>query len=230
MRFERCFVTGCDENTEWMLRWFLEHYHIHNTTPIVFCDFGVSPECLEWAQRHFDEVIPYSDFKRMAERVQGPRWWLKPLALILPEAGKKVWIDTDCEILGNISGIFDLLQPDKLNMVEDIPWSNRRRELWHNSGVVGVMGNPRILHEWFNACLKESGGYTFGALQRGDQDALHDFVGQDRMKRWIYINDLPNKYNWLRVQLSDGHDSPDKLIVHWTGRKGKEVIREKING
>ena len=42
-----------------------------------------------------------------------------------------------------------------------------------------------------------------------------------------------NEYNWLRLQLVDGHDSNKKRAIHWTGPKGKkEIMRqmEKTNG
>ena len=39
----------------------------------------------------------------------------------------------------NIDEIFDLLEPQKLSMVEDKPWSWRRGHVWHNSGVVGFI-------------------------------------------------------------------------------------------
>jgi len=50
----------------------------------------------------------------------------------------------------------------------------------------------------------------------------------DPLKKRIYIEDLPNIYNWLRIQLLDGHDSSKKKIMHWTGAKGKEHIRGLI--
>ena len=47
----------------------------------------------------------------------------------------------------------------------------------------------------------------------------------------INITEIPNKYNWLRVQLeNDKEDSQDKLVMHWTGKKGKDRIKDKIAG
>ena len=49
---------------------------------------------------------------------------------------KVCWIDTDCQILDDISDIFSYSERDKLGMVEDRPWSSRRPEMgaWYNSG------------------------------------------------------------------------------------------------
>ena len=146
------------------------------------------------------------------------------------DAHMKVWVDTDCEFVKTGDTIFGFLQRDVLNMVQDMPWSIRRNEIWHNSGVVGVIGNPSILYEWAMACKMETGGYTMGRIERGDQDALHDLVGQDPLSRIAAINNLPNRYNVLRIQLLDGYDQNDMNIVHWTGYKGKDIIKEKMNG
>ena len=51
----------------------------------------------------------------------------------------------------------------------------------------------------------------------------------DDLGRRVYIKELPNEYNWLRVQLvNDKEDSTNKKIMHWTGEKGNIIIREKI--
>jgi len=50
----------------------------------------------------------------------------------------------------------------------------------------------------------------------------------DDIHRLQYINSLPNIFNWLRIQLIDNQDNPAKKIMHWTGRKGKLKIQEKI--
>ena len=78
-------------------------------------------------------------------------WFLKPRAMMSSPSKKTVWIDTDCEILDNIEDLFDMLEPRKLAMVEDKPWTKRTLELWHNSGVVGFIDKPIILHEWCKA-------------------------------------------------------------------------------
>lgn len=213
-----------------MLPWFLENYRKHNSDPIVFVNFGVSQDTLIWCKRNFDDFIQSERIYREREQYHGPAWWLKPLAIIETDAHSKVWIDTDCEVLGNISSIFDQLEPNKLNVAVDNPWTKRRGQVWHNTGVVGVIGSPNVLFNWYNHCRKLGGGFTFGSLSKGDQDGLYEMINNDAMKRWSLIHDLPNKYNWLRLQLYDGEDSPDKLIVHWTGVKGKDEIRKKING
>jgi len=46
----------------------------------------------------------------------------------------------------------------------------------------------------------------------------------------IYVEEIPNWYNWLRLQLKHGGDSTKKKVIHWTGKAGKNKIQEMING
>ena len=42
------------------------------------------------------------------------------------------------------------------------------------------------------------------------------------------INDLPNEYNVMRLQTElDNYTGPIK-VMHWTGPKGKEKIKEML--
>lgn len=206
MKYSKLFITGCDENTEWMLPWFVDNFRMHNKTDLIIFDFGMSKE---------------------AKRVYGPHplkstskgWFKKPAAMI--EASKlseKVfWLDTDCHVQGPIDDLFNYIEPNKLAMVEDVPWSKRRESKWHNSGVVGFQGRPVILDEWaaevaFNPAV-------------GDQEVLHGLLGNP-LRKEIYIKDLPRRYNTLRLDLIDGSQPDDIAIMHWTGAKGKEMIRD----
>lgn len=224
MRYDRCFITGCDEKTEWMLPWFFKNYIKHNDTPIVFTDFGVSEKMRDWVEEKFNQVYTLRPDKNKLS------WYSKPSALIEVNSYNKVWLDTDCEVLGNLSPIFNHLVVNKLNLVQDRPWSRRRQEIWHNTGVVGVIGKPTVLYQWDEACRNDGKGqFSINAVPRGDQDVLHEMATQNFFRRGNMINDLPNIYNWLRIQLIDGEDKENKKLVHWTGPKGKEIIRAKMN-
>lgn len=211
---DNVFLTGCDRNTEWMLEWWFENYSRHNDLPVIFADFGVSSSCRQYVKEHFADIITFRPYEYKA-------WFLKPKAMIeASHRAKKVcWIDTDCHVLDNISDIFGYSKPEKLGMVQDKPWSKRRGEVWHNSGVVLIEGTPKILHNWAEQIEKRP--------KVGDQEVLHEMVRGDDLKRMIHIEDLPNMYNWLRIQIQhDNHDSKKKKIMHWTGNKGKKIIKE----
>ena len=208
------FLTGCDDKCEWMLRWFFDNYLKTNNTPIVFADFGVTETTLDMISPIVHHVI---DLKGSNE--QG--WFKKPRAMIECSRmfNKSCWIDTDCRVKGDISVIFDFTTPGKLAMGEDKPWSMRSGEKWYNSGIVAYEKSPKILMDW---ALK-----VYQTKNRGDQEVLHEIVS-DPLKVLMYIEELPNKYNVMRVQHIDKTVPNEVLVEHWTGDKGKAHIRKLI--
>ena len=213
--YDKVFLTGCDNTTEWMLLWFLKNFHEHNKKiPIIIGDFG-----LTFGMKTRLEHQGYQLIDMMAQWGHLKGWFKKPQVMIDCPAKETVWIDTDCEVLGNIEGIFNLLVDDKLNMVQDLPWTARTQETWHNSGVVGFKGKPEILRAWAHKVQMYQ--------TDGDQEVLHSMFDND-INRLQYINSLPNIFNWLRIQLIDNQDNVHKKVMHWTGHKGKLKIQEKI--
>ena len=209
MKLSNVFITGCDQNTEWMLPWFYDNISQHSKTKMLVYDFGMSDE-----MKRMFAAIPLKGNEK--------GWFKKPRAM--QEAGKlaeKVcWLDTDCQVLGPIDEIFNHIEPNKLAMVEDKPWSIRRQEKWHNSGVVAFQSTPNILDEWVTAVAHNP--------KVGDQEVLHDLV-KGGMRRMIHITDLPRKYNTLRLDLQDNTAPASPVVMHWTGPKGKAKIQEFIH-
>ena len=111
-----------------------------------------------------------------------------------------------------------MLEPNKLNMVQDKPWTTRGQELWHNSGVVGFIDKPSILYQWAKAVREDP--------VQGDQEVLHLMLNP--ITKIAYINDIPNEYNVLRLQTEiDGYTGPIK-VMHWTGQNGKDKIKAML--
>ena len=208
--FKKAFVTGCDKNTEWMLPWFLENYRKHNNLPIVICDFGMTKEGREKVKNNF--IIEMDPIKHK-------KWFLKPKSMLECPSEYTCWIDTDCHVLGNIEDIFDYCEPNKLAMCEDIPWTQRRKEIWHNSGVVAFQHKPDILKRWEHQCRVDP--------IVGDQETLH--VMLNPLEKMVNVTTLPKKYNVVRLQLLDNTAPEEILVMHWTGKKGKDKIMELMN-
>tara|TARA_Y100000004_G_scaffold196483_1_gene266633 strand:- start:1076 stop:1702 length:627 start_codon:yes stop_codon:yes gene_type:complete len=203
-----CFVIGVDNKMQWMLPWWLDNYYRHNTIPVMICDFGMREDWAKWSKERADGG--YEKFPIREEC----SWFYKPLALARCKAEKKCWIDLDCEVLDDISGIFDYTQLDKITCAEDIyhSWGCK----WQ-TGVFAVENNSKVLELWVHDCLN--------IKNRGDQEVLWDIV-----KRYPnIISEMPNYYNWLRRDVETGREcSQDPKIIHWTGPVGKQVIKEKI--
>lgn len=204
MKLSKLFITGCDKTTRWQLDWFKKNYEKHNDIPLhVF---------------NFDEFEP---------SLLG--WFKKPAAMI--EASKMAdqvcWIDTDCEVRADLSDIFDYTMFNKLTMAQDKPWSTRREETWHNSGVVAFENCPAILNKWADTLKKNSQQGVVPGLN-GDQEVLHEIVKMG-LNRLMFIEDLPRQYNTLRIDLIDNSAPKNIKVMHWTGRKGKEEIVRQMN-
>lgn len=209
----KAFMLGSDANTEWMLPWFIENYKKHNDIPLTVCDFGMSEGMLEWLEENVQSIGEMRIERNL------PTWFMKPLAMMNSPYKKTCWIDVDCEVLGDISSIFNTIIPTKLSMVVDRPWSKQFGTTMYNSGIVAFDGKPEILKKWHERILKKP--------LRGDQETLHDML--DPLSQLMYINEIPHKYNVLRLDHENKTVPRDALVNHWTGKKGKDKIRSLMN-
>ena len=89
---------------------------------------------------------------------------------------------------------------------------------WWATGVIVVNDRPKLLYDW-NARLNK------GDDIRGDQEALKDLIGTDKHEQ---VQELPQDYQWLRISLNQGKDSPTKKVIHWTGPVGRDHIRNVL--
>lgn len=199
------FITGCDSHRQWQLPWFVENFKKHNPkAELLIFDFGMTE-------------TPFPDItEKLISSDKG--WFKKPSAMIKAAriANKVCWLDTDCEVRTNIEDIFLHTESNKLCMVEDVPWSKRRGETWHNSGVVAFEGCPKILGQWATEVSYRP--------NVGDQEVLHSML-KDPLQRLMHIKDISREYNTLRIDLIDNTAPKNIKIMHWTGAKGNDHIR-----
>ena len=84
-----------------------------------------------------------------------------------------------------------------------------------------MIGQPLILGMWQQ--------WINNGNEVGDQETLT--ANLNPITQMTYVNELPNEYNWLRLQIENDNQPADKAkVVHWTGQKGKDRIRELIHG
>jgi len=209
MTLSRLFITGCDSSTEWMLPWFVDNFRKHMPNEeLMIMDFGM-------------ETSAYAEIRKSV-RTQDVGWFKKPKAMITASnfADQICWLDTDCEVRCDITDIFNYIEPNKLALGIDNPWSKRYMEKWHNTGVVAFQDVPAIMYDW----ASEVALYP----KDGDQQVLHHMI-KEGMKRLIHITDLPQQYNTLRLDIMDDNVPKDVKVMHWTGYKGKYKIKELMN-
>lgn len=212
--YDKAFLTGCDQNTEWMLPWFIENFKKHNDTDLIVANFGMSREMIQYCKQHVSAVMNLTE-------VEENGWFKKPRAMWSTPAKKAYWLDTDCQVMRNLDSLFDLIEPHKLCMVEDHPWTERHKSKWFNSGVVGFEQKSQILLNWLHHCKENPNGV------RGDQEVLHEMLNPIGVI--TYIKEIDHTYNYLRLDILDNRIIENPHIIHWTGPKGKDQIRSMMN-
>jgi len=215
----KTYLTGCDLTTEWQLPWFITQLRQHSDVHLIVADFGMTEEVV-------DSLEHLENLTLIEVKSEAKGWFKKPRAMLdASKLGyeKVCWLDTDCEVVcDSIDTIFNWTEQGKLSMVEDRPWTSRRGShgKWHNTGVVVFEGSPNILRQWADECIRNP--------IIGDQETLYTMIDGNEIVRMSIIAELPHKYNTLRLDYIDGIAEKYPSVIHHTGRKGKETIKEKI--
>jgi len=215
-------VTGADAKTQWRLGWWYENLRRHYSGPVAFADFGMEPAALAWCRQHGTIINCLGTYL--------PGWFNKPIAMTRIAWRRAAWIDTDCEIVGEISSA----EPDgriftpKYGTLDTVdlgpsgyaaagdgfnPADVGRRPV--NTGVVLFEHGCEAIRTWARAAL------TDPARARGDQELLNRLI-DDRMV--AEPAELPAIFNRLRLAAWDGSER----IIHWTGPAGDSWIRRLI--
>ena len=207
------FLTGVDANLEDLLPWWVSNVRKHNpNSKIVIANFGMSAYWnFEWCKHNVDEVIGPMIHPKCA-------WFYKPRTILELKDKSVAWLDIDCEVVAPCEDIWDMVTPGMIGLTRDWVRAN-----WWATGVIVVNDRPKVndrpnlLKEWHENLIK--------GTVRGDQEMLNEMIG---IKPHEDIQELPQDYQWLRISLNKGVDSPTKKIIHWTGPKGKKFIRNTL--
>lgn len=224
-------IIGCDQNQEWMLEWWWRHYTRHNSYPVAFIDFGMSPEARDWCKKHGTLIILHAprnfvfpkslispELVNEWEATYGKelwygreRWFYKPYALQQAPFEEAIWVDLDCEITGSLAPLFQKIHThSKIALVKE-----RYEEDVYNSGVIAFHRTSPLLALWTELCFQQNDQFL------GDQDVLSFIINNQN----IEVSELPNKYNWV---VREGVNC-EAVVLHWAGKWGKEVIRRQCS-
>ena len=205
-------ITGVDHSHEDLLEWWLKNVYKHHNynVEVGVMDFGMSPALRGRLEDNYPATFsrPFNGTK--ARKIG---WFYKVQAVMDCPSKSVCWLDVDCEILTDISDVYNLVPPGMIGLTRDWVRGN-----WWATGVIVVNDRPSLLEHWDRRLNADDG-------IRGDQEALYELVGN---KEHEQIQELPQDYQWLRISLNKGKDSPTKKVIHWTGPKGKQFIRDHL--
>lgn len=225
-------VVASDLTQEWLLPWWFSHYKKHNNHPVTFVDLGLSKEMKAWCKEHGHLApLPVPDLfvkekeelslKQIAlwEKRHGTHFWenrkgwfKKPLACLQAPYKRSIWLDSDCEVRGDLSPLFSKdLSPHKVMVAKEYLEGGGKGV---NSGVLVFETDCPLILEW----AKEA--FAGNARFVGDQDILSHLIEETGVKP----KELPPIYNWSRFS----GENPEAIVMHWHGNHGKKVIAHQI--
>lgn len=234
---EKGVLIACDEEQSWLLPWWWEHYQTHNTLPVTLVDLGLSPKMQKWALGKM-QVIPFNvsfslasessqaPFAQAWEEIYGPNvlkmrqvWFKKPFALLHTPYHHTLWLDVDCEVLNEVSFLYDKYEGASLVLSRETEQAQFKESNWlledevlYNSGVILYEHKHPAIIEWAKWCAE------FYPQFLGDQQVLSRLIHSKRIK----VQELDPDDHWrLAYGIPWGAS-----IVHWTGNWGKAFIRQ----
>lgn len=218
----RQIVVGCDSAQEDLLEWWWTNYTRHNNYPVLFCDFGMSKQARQWCEERGDVASVRE------KRDQLDYWFLKPLGMLHTRAERALWIDLDCEILGSLDSLFDLVVNKKIAIRKDKRHAPHRippeiatlpNAAIYNTGVMAYHWGHPAIQRWAENMFawKQQDGNT-------DQEPLSVLLCRD------YADAVAEFPAGLITHPTDApgyreQDTGVTVIRHWVAPQGKEYIR-----
>jgi hypothetical protein len=201
---ERGVLIMCDSGQEWMLEWWWMNYRKYNTLPVHFVDIGMTDYGKQWCQSHGTFAsLPEIDLKH---------WYKKPYAFTTTPFLETIYMDNDCQVMGDLTPIFKYADPVGISMDIVTRWTAGKVPV--QAGVIAFQYGADLLRNWAINTPDNSNFF------RGDQEILQAMLSNSEEE----FMEMPERYNWVRGR----GINPNALINHWTGDDGKEIIRQQI--
>jgi hypothetical protein len=194
----------CDANQEWMLEWWWYNYRKFNSLPVHFVDIGMTDAGRQWCAEHGTlSILPSFNLKH---------WYKKPFACITSPFMYTIYMDNDCQVMGDVSPLLDYAKPVGLALDIVTRWTSGNVPV--QGGVIAYMHGASLISQWAKDTPENS--FYF----RGDQEILQAMISNNKCD----FLEMPERFNWVRGRGANSQ----ALINHWTGDEGKQIIREQI--
>ncbi|MBS0624596.1 MAG: hypothetical protein JSS32_00925 [Verrucomicrobia bacterium] len=220
-------IVGSDQTQEWLLPWWWSHYSRSNSYPVTFVDFGMTPGAREWCKERGELIrLLVADIFVASkeeidpalipawENIYGKKLWnsrsayfFKPMACLQSRYRRAIWIDLDCQILGNLAPLFPCCDRCGLTMTKEVGGT-------YTTGVIVFQHGLPIFEEWATQALFRNREFP------GDQDLFTALLLENKTP----IEILPDPYNWSRTF----PENPNALVLHYHGDVGKAYIAYRI--
>ncbi|MBS0626171.1 MAG: hypothetical protein JSS32_08995 [Verrucomicrobia bacterium] len=235
-------VVGCDQNQEWLLPWWWDHYSATNSYPVLFVDFGLSNRAKRWCSERgiCQPLATFSKFREHPIAEEKRKKWegyitsifsirtalfKKPFALLQSPFPLTLWIDLDCQVLGSLEPLFSFLHLGIEILVRRNRSVHEEHHVSHgilapgeksyNSGVVGFHKNGPLISAWAQEILERNQEYIT------DEHALSRVL----LEKSPRLMELPPIYNWNPLY----GPNPEAVVIHYQGGLLKEKIRAFIH-
>ena len=224
-------ITGVDHNLEWILPWWWAHYAAHNSYPVAFADFGMSPKALAFCKER-GAILPIrkppqeENFSKAFEKEYGKiiwqsrsAWFQKPLALLASPFDETLWLDADCKVQIDLLPLFAPLHLGIDILIAKHPEGSpflQKEVIRYNSGVIAFRKKAPILNKWAKIAREKRN------LLPGDEECLSLAIHKTKPR----LLELSSLYNWLH----DLGENREAFICHYCGPHGKiKALQELKN-
>lgn len=201
-------IVASDASQEDLLPFWWHKYRRHNKLPVCFMDIGMTQRMADWCAAR-------GIYKHIGSPYARP-WFAKPMACLQTPFERTIWMDTDCEVLGDIEPMGDLVSEHGLALAQDEWQVCKRKRSWWQSGLFVYQHGHPLFTDWALATVKQAG------TVRGDQDILNKLYDDKKYP----CTEIPATYTKVGCNVADIKDY--QKIIHWAGVDGKMYMRHVI--
>ncbi len=205
-------MTGCDDTQADLLPFWFENVRRHCALPIVFADFGMGEAARAWCVRRGAFIDVPGSFDHA--------YLKKPCALVRSPYRRTLWLDPDCEVVADITPVFDLLRHD-CAVALDGPGQVDRLQ----AGVICYRHGSDGFREWARACCRGFARSPVARIHQTGDQALLCWLVDDARK--ITVDELPREWNHLAAYGMPGAEEPAR-IIHHAGGDCKRALRDRM--